>query len=67
MPLLSPLCNVKKEKKSIRSRLYATKVFEDDASNADFKSSHSFNKVSCADDMSSSLANDLFCAQIRSP
>ena len=67
MPLLPPLCNVKKEKKSIRSRLYATKVFEDDPSNADFKSSHSFNKVSCADDMSSSLANDLFCAQIRFP
>ena len=58
---------VKKEKKSIRSRLYATKVFEDDPSNADFKSSHSFNKINCAGDMSSSLANDLFCAQIRFP
>ena len=67
MPLLPPLCNVKKEKKSIRSRLYAAKVFEDDPSNADFKSSHSFNKVSSTDDMSSSLANGLFCAQIRFP
>ena len=62
-----PLYIFKKERKSTRSRLYAIRVLEDEPSKADFKSSHSFNNVNCAGDMSSSLANDLFCAHIRFP